>query len=252
MSKNEKENMKVERFKIYKDVFEPTTINALWKLITRGIIEGLESPIKIGKESNVFSALTKNKERLAVKIYRIEDCNFKRMYDYLSMDTRFKSQRGRRAIVLTWAKREYRNLAKAYEAGISVPKPIALCDNVLIMEFIGEKSPGKHPSAAPLLKDSIDNPKEMFSRLLLNLSKLYNKTKLVHGDLSEFNILNLNERPVIIDLSHATITRDAGNLFERDVKNICRFFNKFNMKLEPEQLAKEIKGNEYSQDKGVK
>ena len=252
MSKNEKENMKVEKFKIYKDVFEPTTINALWKLITRGIIEGLESPIKIGKESNVFSALTKNKERLAVKIYRIEDCNFKRMYDYLSMDTRFKSQRGRRAIVLTWAKREYRNLNKAYEAGISVPKPIALCDNVLVMEFIGEKSPEKHPAAAPLLKDSIDNPKEMFSKLLLNLSKLYNKTKLVHGDLSEFNILNLNEKPVIIDLSHATITRDAGNLFERDVKNICRFFNKFNMKLEPEQLAKEIKGNEYSQDKGVK
>ncbi len=70
---------------------------------------------------------------------------------------------------------------------------------------------------------------------------MYHKARLVHGDLSEFNILNLNGNPIIIDLSHATPIENAKELFERDVKNICIFFNKFGMNLNPDEVAKRIK-----------
>lgn len=237
-----------ERFKVYKNVFEQSTINSLWKLITEGKIEGLESPIKIGKESNVFSALTRNNERVAVKIYRIGACDFNRMYSYLNMDERFKTRKTRTEIVLTWARREFKNLTNAYESGVSVPKPIALRGNVMVMEFIGEKNPGKYPAAAPLLKNSCDKPKELFGKLLKEIILLSNKAKLAHGDLSEFNILNLNGNPCIIDLSHAipTAAPVSKELLERDILNICSFFNRFGLKIKPEDIYEKINENKIS------
>lgn len=242
MKKRGKKERFKERFKVYKDVFEESTIKALWRLITQGKIEGLESPIKIGKESNIFSAITKEKERLVVKIHRIGASDFGKMFRYLSMDKRFKTKRSRRNIVLTWAKREYKNLVKAYEAGVAVPRPIALCENVIVMDFIGEKNVDEKPIPTPLLKDFCEKPKEIFAILLLELNTLYNKARLVHGDLSEYNILNLYGKPVLIDLSHAVPPNGGNELFLRDIKNLCRFFNRLGLKLEEEKIAKQITG----------
>lgn len=241
MQRREKKERFKERFKVYKDVFEQSTIKALWRLITQGKIEGLESPIKVGKESNVFSALTKDNERLAVKIHRIGASDFKRMLCYLSIDERFRTKQSRRNIVLTWAKREYKNLVKAYEAGVAVPKPIALCENVIVMDFIGEKNVNEKPMQAPILKDFCENPKEIFAQLLLELNALYTKAGLIHGDLSEYNILNFYGKPVLIDLSHAMPPNGSSNeLFLRDIKNLCRFFNRFGLNLEEKKIAQQI------------
>jgi len=241
MQKTEKKERFKERFKVYKDVFEKSTINALWRLITQGKIEGLESPIKVGKESNIFSALTKENERVAVKIHRIGASDFGKMFYYLSMDKRFKTKRSRRNVVLTWAKREYKNLVKAYEAGVAVPKPIAFYENVIVMDFIGEKNVNEKPIVAPLLKYFCEKPKEIFAMLLQELNKLYNKANLVHGDLSEYNILNFYGKPILIDLSHATPPNGSGNeLFLRDVKNLCRFFNRFGLNLKEDDVASKI------------
>ena len=227
-------------FKTYKNVFDNSTIKSIWALITHKKIEGLESPIKVGKESNVFSALTKEKKRLAVKIYRIEVCDFFKMSRYLEMDIRFRFTRRRRQIVLTWAQREFKNLMKAYESKVSVPKPIAIKDNALVMQFIGNNYP-ENPQPASLLKDSPGD--EKMPRLVIEEMKKLYKAGLVHGDLSEFNILNLNNKPVLIDLSHAlTLFSPASSeLLERDVENVCRFFNKKGFKLNKEDVLKEIK-----------
>jgi len=74
---------KREDFKTMHNVFDEFTNRNLFKLISQGHFRGLESPISIGKESNVFSALTKDDRRVMVKIYRLETCDFNRMYDYI-------------------------------------------------------------------------------------------------------------------------------------------------------------------------
>ena len=77
-----------ERFKTYKNVFDEFTVRSIFKLISQGYFEGLESPISIGKESNIFSALRKDNEKVIVKIYRLETCDFNRLYDYIKDDPR--------------------------------------------------------------------------------------------------------------------------------------------------------------------
>src|SRR3989344_2120886 len=92
-----------EEFKVWGGVFDKFTQRTVYKLITRGHFEGLESPISIGKESNVFSALKKDGTRVMVKIYRLETCDFNRMYDYIRDDPRYVIlKKGKRNIVFVW------------------------------------------------------------------------------------------------------------------------------------------------------
>ena len=89
-----------EKFKTYGGVFDEFTNRTLFRLITRGHIEGLQSPISIGKEAQVFSALTKNNKKVAVKIYRLETCDFNRMYEYIRTDPRFDNLKKQRRKVI--------------------------------------------------------------------------------------------------------------------------------------------------------
>ena len=234
--------MNQEIFKTYKNIFDKFTINAIWGLMTQKKIEGMESPIKIGKESNVFSGLTKYDERVALKIYRINAVDFFHMSKYLAMDPKFRPAKQRVQIVNAWARREFTNLKKAYESGVSVPRPMSVKNNVLVLEFIGQKFP-EHPSAYPLLKEHCENPEEMYERLIANIELLYKKARLVHGDLSEFNIINHDGNPVIIDLSHAipSDAPSADELLKRDVEKIVKFFNKKGLKLDVEEVINRIK-----------
>src|SRR3990167_4572184 len=121
-----------EEFKTRNDVFDRFTSQTLFKLISRGYFEGLESPISIGKESNVFSAIRKDGTYVMVKIYRLETCDFNRMYDYIKDDPRFLNlKRGKRNIIFSWVQREYRNLLKAREANVSVPTPLVFINNTI-------------------------------------------------------------------------------------------------------------------------
>ena len=241
MEEYNKFQKRLQEFKVYNDVFDSSTINSIWKLITQGRFEGLESPIKIGKESNVFSALNKQKERFAVKIYRINASDFNKMYKYLAPDRRFTIMKNKRQIIMTWARREFINLEKAWQSGVSVPKPIAVNENVLVMEFLGEK---ENPISSPMLKNYNGNLEDIFEYLLESLKKLYQTAKLVHGDLSEYNILVREGKPVIIDLSHSVPLNSpiAEELLIRDVKNTCNFFNRHGLKLDQQDILNKIKG----------
>ncbi len=224
-----------EEWKIYKNVFDSATILNIFKLSSQGHFDGLESPIALGKEANVFTAL-KGKQRIIVKIYRVENCNFNKMYSYIAPDPRFSGlKKRRRLIIFSWVQREYRNLLKARQV-IRVPTPIAVKDNVLLMEFIGREQP------APLLKDlPPKSPKKFFEKTMNNVKKLY-KAGLVHADLSEFNILNFEEEPVFIDFSQATITKhpQAQEFLERDVRNIVKYFKRQGLELDEKEVYEEI------------
>lgn len=225
-----------EEWKIYKNVFDSATVLNLVKLQSQHHFDGLESPIALGKEANVFTAL-KGKKRIIVKIYRVENCNFNKMYSYIAPDPRFAGMKKRRRLVIfSWVQREYRNLLKARQV-IRVPTPIAVKDNVLLMEFIGRDEP------APLLKDlPPKNAKKFFDKVVSNIKKLY-KAGLVHADLSEFNILNFEQEPVFIDWSQATIIKhpDAKEFLKRDVRNIVKCFNKQGLKLDEEEVYNNVK-----------
>ena len=210
-------------FKVYGNVFSEHSKNLLFRMSSQGYFEELESTISVGKEANIFSAKTKSGDRIIAKIYRLENCNFSKMYDYLNQDPRYTSlNKKTRLIIFAWTQREYRNLMLAREV-IKVPKPIAFKDNILLMEFIGDSDP------APELRNSPPkNPKKFYKDVIENMHKLFKKG-MIHGDLSPFNILNHNEKPVFIDFSQATMTNadNAKELITRDVKNICIYFRKF-------------------------
>ena len=227
-----------EEFKTWGDVFDQFTSKTLYKMITQGHFEGLESPISIGKESNVFSAIKKDGTRVMVKIYRLETCDFNRMFDYIKDDPRFiKLRRGKRNIIFTWVQREFRNLLKAREAGLNVPTPMAFTNNVLVLEYIGDEG-----YIAPKLKDGIPkNPNDFFEKILTNVKKLY-KAGLVHADLSAFNILNHNEIPVFIDFSQCSPIESsrAMEFLQRDIRNISSFFRKLGLKIDEEKIKEQI------------
>lgn len=207
-------------------VLDERTIFNLRKLLDKGIITKIEGTISAGKEANVYLAYDLNGIEVAVKIYKIDTNTSKWMRKYILGDPRFKKiPNNISKIIFLWASKEYKNLMRAYKANLSVPKPIYIKNNILIMEYIGFES-----IPAPLLKD-IKKPRDavnLFNEILSFIKLLYNKAKLVHGDLSEFNILYHNQKPVVIDISQGVAIQHpkAEVYLARDIKNIFHFFNK--------------------------
>lgn len=227
-----------ERWKVYQNVFDEFTLRTIFKLSSQGHFIEMQSPISIGKESNVFSAITES-GRIIVKIYRLESCDFNRMYDYIKQDPRYIGLRKhKRKIIFAWTQREFRNLMKARDAMVNVPKPIAFTNNILLEEFIGGKD------AAPRLKDfPPEKPEEFLKKVIDNMKKMW-KAGLVHGDLSGFNILNYKNNPILIDFSQATQTNspNAMELLDRDIKNIANFFEKQGIKVDRTNMKTKITG----------
>ncbi|AJF61341.1 TPA: serine protein kinase RIO [Candidatus Woesearchaeota archaeon] len=216
-----------EKFKIYKNVFDEFTLSTLFRLSSQRHFDDLLMPVMIGKESNVFLADTAD-DYVIVKIYRLESCNFNKMYSYIKSDPRFMGLKNqRRQVIFKWVQREYRNLLTAREK-INVPTPIAFRNNVLIMESIGSEKP------APQLKDSLPKDMEKFLKSIIDSVGDLIELGIVHADLSEYNILNHREKPYFIDFSQSTSVKDrnAAEYLERDMKNIKRFFAKHGVQMD--------------------
>jgi RIO kinase 1 len=225
-----------EEWKTYENIFDKFTIKTIFDLTGTGFFDALESPVALGKEANVFTAV-KGEERVCVKVYRLETCDFRRMYQYIRTDPRYiELKHHRRKIIFAWTQREFRNLLKARAAGIRCPTPIKYKNNVLVMEFIGQDKP------YPLLKNlAPEKPEEFFEHVIEEMKKMH-KNDMIHGDLSEYNIINRDNKPVFIDFSHTTQKRnpEAKMLFDRDVKNICRYFKKLGVDTDEEKIKEKI------------
>ncbi len=233
-----------ERFKTLQGVFDAFTQRNLFELESRRIYDELVMPIKVGKESNVFLAKRNSgssEERyVIVKIYRMQNCDFKRMFHYIKQDPRYEELRQhRREIIFAWVQREYKNLLKAAAAKVNVPTPLGWRAHILVEELIGDTTEG---SAALPLKDAVpQEPALFFKHLVQEIKKLY-AAGLIHGDLSSFNILNHEEQPYLIDFSQGTLTTtpNSQELLKRDIKNVTTFFTKLGLKIDQEKVFKEI------------
>lgn len=227
-----------EKHKTRNDVFDAFTQRNLFQLAGRGLFdEESLSPMKIGKEANVFRAKSKN-GWVVVKIYRLETCDFNRMYEYLVVDPRYSVlNKKRRETIFTWCRREYVNLLKAREARIPVPAVYAHRANILVMESIGGETP------AVQLKDaSPDDAQRLGDTIIAMLSSLWNDAKLSHGDLSRFNILYDRSEPVFIDFSQAvpTDSPNAMELLERDAKNLSSDLYRFGYVVEADGIIERV------------
>ena len=165
-----------ERFKTLKGVFDEFTHRNLFTLQSKGVFEELVIPLKVGKESNVFIA-KKGNNKVIVKIYRVQNADFKRMFEYIRKDPRYQYLNNkRREIIFSWTQREYKNLLRAEKAGVKAPKPLSWKYNILVEEFIGNGEP-----ALPL-KDSLPNyPYQFFDDIVVEMRKMY-QAGLIHGD----------------------------------------------------------------------
>jgi len=221
-----------EKTKVTENVFDEATLKALYTLSNKGIIEALGGSISTGKEANVFLADGKD-DSLAVKIYRINSSTFNSMEDYILGDPRFRDIRHtKKEIVFAWTKKEYRNLLRAHEVGIKVPKPVLTERNILVMEFAG-----KDETPYPLLKDvqlEEATAKKVYDILRDYIKRLYMDAELIHADLSEYNVLIETEKmePILIDMGQSVTPEHpkADQFLRRDIQNIARYFKKYGIK----------------------
>ncbi|MEM1515027.1 MAG: serine protein kinase RIO [Thermoproteota archaeon] len=232
-----------EEYEVLEEVFDRSTLMTIYELMNDDIIKEIDGVVDSGKESRIYWGIGPNNEEIAIKIFLTVSAEFRRgRLQYIFGDPRFKSvKRDIRHLVYQWAQKEFKNLKLAYEAEVRVPRPIAISKNVLVMEFIG-----KNGASAPLLKDvELKNPARIYNNILLHVKRLYRDAKLVHGDLSEYNIMFWRGRPILFDFSQAvSIEHPSSDQFLiRDIENINRFFSKIGVNvIDVEEIYKVITG----------
>ena len=150
------------------------------------------------------------------------------------------SERGRIERVGAWIHHEYTTQMAAYEAGVRVPAVLSKAGNAILMEWIGDEY-----GPAPILKH-VQLTQQQAQTLLNNILaqiRLMLRIHVIHGDLSEYNILYWNEQAVIIDLAQAVDPRynmDVYDLLERDIDRVCRFCARWGARADPAALAAEL------------
>ena len=223
-----------EELEALEQVFDKSTLMVIYHMLATGKLAKISGVVRSGKEARVYWGLGPKKKEIAVKIYLTLSAEFKKgRLVYIEGDPRFaRTRTDTRSLVYVWAQKEFRNLKQAREAGVRVPNPIAVDKNVLLMAFVG-----KNGEPAPLLRETVmRSPKRTYRDLLSFVRLLYQKASLVHGDLSEYNIMMWRGHPVIFDLSQAVATEHplADRLLMRDILNLNRYFGQIGVETESE------------------
>ncbi len=221
-------------------VLDMPTLMAIYDLMNSGYIDHLNCVVSTGKESCVYWGVGRDGSDLAVKVHYMLAAQFKRRLKYIAGDPRFRRVRkGMKNLILLWVSKEFKNLQTAYRAGVPVPKPIAFKRNVMVMEFVGR---GGVP--APLLKDCEVGERE-YERLISIVKRLYRKARLVHADLSEFNVFKFGRRLILFDFGSAVDVDHplAEEFLTSDLININSFFSRRGVEVRGlDALLKEVKG----------
>jgi len=243
--KSDKRVKDSELFEVFEEVFDFPTLMALHKLLNAGVIKVVHGAVASGKEARIYWAEAPDGSDVALKIYLVQTAEFRRgRRVYIEGDPRFKEVRGdMRRLVELWCSKEYRNLVRAYEAGARVPRPIARRGNVLVMEFVGD--PEQRGRPAPLLKEvDLDDPEKAFETVKGYIELLYTRAKLVHADLSEYNIMVRGGELVLIDLGSAVNVGHpmADEFLLRDVRNVFTYFSKLGVDVgDPQEFVQTLK-----------
>ncbi|KIW04621.1 uncharacterized protein PV09_04368 [Verruconis gallopava] len=237
-------------------VLDPRTRMLLLQMINRNIVSEINGCISTGKEANVYHAIMipdaeqekeglKKPQHRAIKVYKTSILIFKDREKYITGDYRFQQgyqKSSNRAMVRLWAEKELRNLKRIYAAGIPCPEPVYLKKHVLVMGFLGDKKGYPAPRLKDVEFDGEDASKrwrETYLTVMGYMRRMYVECKLVHADLSEYNMLWYQDRPQLIDVSQS-VEHDHPRSLEflrMDIKNVTDFFRRQGVETISERAA---------------
>jgi len=254
------------------DVFHPTfqssfherewILNYLGAFYDLGLISDVISRVKGGKEANVYcctSQAADGEDLVAAKLYR------PRMFRNLRNDARYRVGRavldeygkevhdpkeliavkngtkyGKNLSHFSWLMHEYQTLEILFKAGLDVPRPLAVGENTILMEYVGDAG-----TPAPALNEVTLPPREarrVFDRLMGNVERML-ALRRIHGDLSAYNVLYWAGEFRIIDFPQAVdpfTNRDGYDIFRRDVTRLCQHFTRYGIRSDPQKMAFEM------------
>lgn len=195
--------------------YDCLAINALVKA---SVISSFGQSLGVGKEADVYDALSPTGSRIAVKFHRLGRISFRqtrRKRGYIREHSNWLYQSH------LAAEREFQAMKLVYVQGVSVPEPISQNRHVIAMGMIegGELSRYK----------DIGNGEKVLRKILRNVRKAYLKAHVIHADLSEYNIILKSDGDIlIIDWPQAVKTDhpNANELLQRDLKNVLTFFSR--------------------------
>jgi RIO kinase 1 len=214
------------------------TPDRLEPLVQDGFVDEVIRPLKSGKEASVYLVLSKGELRCA-KVYKEANkrgfhkqalyqegrkCRNSRQARAMQKNTRF----GRQQTEEVWQNAEVDALFRLAAAGVRVPQPYHFVEGVLLMELLTDI----HGDPAPRLGDfelTREQALDYHGLLIKEVVKML-CAGIVHGDLSEFNVLVDSHGPVIIDLPQAidaAANNNAARMLERDVKNLAAWFGRY-------------------------
>jgi RIO kinase 1 len=211
----------------YVEVKEVSLETATADAIENGLVDEIVAMLGTGKEADVYLGLWKDAP-LVLKVYRLHRTPHKK-----------KAVMGYAVDRMgAIAAREFTILQKAYRAGVPVPTPARRVDNMFTMRFLGGEA------KAPLLKDvELDRPEEVAKHAIDLVERLL-EAFIVHGDLSQYNLLYWNDRLFVIDFPQAVdfssnVDRhirleEAKPLLLRDLENLESYFAKYGVQLSAE------------------
>ena len=221
-------------------VFDRRTLRALYELMSKQSVNYIDFPISSGKESVVFKAYLDHKP-VVIKIYKLSTLRFSSIWKYIDGDHRFSKERVNRSnVVNIWAKKEFTNLREFQKYGVPSPKPIAFHKNLLMMSYVGTKK-----SPAPMLRQIDADFQGLYEQVLKFTKIIYQDAKIVHADLSEYNILYHRKKAYFVDVGQS-VSRDhpaAQYFLERDIRNITNFFTKKGVNCRYEEMLREVMGS---------
>lgn len=197
--------------------YDCLAINALVKA---EILEAFGKPLGVGKEADVYDALTPDNKRIAVKFHRLGRTSFRQT-------RRVRGYAAERPHI-SWlyqsrlaAEKEFEALKLLYPYRIAVPKPISQNRHIVAMSMIEGAELAEYKE--------LPNPQKTLQEILKNIRKAYVDTGVIHADLSEYNIIikpnwhiQIIDWPQYVTLKHP----NAEQLLKRDIKNVIRFFQR--------------------------
>ena len=227
------------------------TPKSLEPLVRDGLVDEVLRPLKSGKEAAVYVVLSEGEVRCA-KVYKeANKRGFHKQALYqegrkvrnsrqaraMEKNTRF----GRKQQEEVWQNAEVDALYRLAAAGVRVPQPYNFVEGVLLMELVTDEA----GAAAPRLNDLVMSREQALEYHALLIKEVVRMlcAGIVHGDLSEFNVLIDSNGPVIIDLPQAVdaaANNNASGMLERDVNNMAVYFGRFAPELLVTSYGKEI------------
>jgi RIO kinase 2 len=198
--------------------YDTLAINALVKA---NVLEAFGKPLGVGKEADVYDALTPTGQQVAVKFHRLGRTSFKktkRKRGYVAKYTYSLDWHRQSEIA---AKKEYEALKILHSKGVAVPEPLKQNRHVLVMGMIEGAELFHYPE--------LPKPQAVLKEILVNIRKAYQEAGIIHADLSPYNIiLQPNQHILIIDWPQYVTAKhpNAKELLRRDVRNVLTYFQR--------------------------